>query len=307
MGPLVSGAIAVRGVYFRWTYWVCFFFSCACWVVTVLTIKETYAPIILARKAKRLRKSTGNERYAAPIELVKLQAGEFIKATLFKPFKMLIEEPMLLAITVYISFVYGVLYMLFEAVPIVFEYPKPIGHGFNALITGCMFLPLFIGGAVGVIAYVFIENPRYVRLMQKSPNGRVPPEERLVVGIIGGATFFISFFWFGWTSYPSISFWAPLMALGLLGFSILLLFLSMLSYIVEAYLFAAASGLAANTAVRSAMGAGMPLFTTQAFEAMTPRWMSTLLGFVALAMAPIPIVLYRFGPKLRSMSKHAMG
>lgn len=98
-----------------------------------------------------------------------------------------------------------------------------------------------------------------------------------------------------------------MMALGLLGFSILLLFLSMLSYIVEAYLFAAASGLAANTVVRSAAGAGMPLFATQMFEAMNVRWASTLLGCVAVALVPIPFVLFAYGARIRSMSKHAVG
>lgn len=33
---------------------------------------------------------------------------------------MLIQEPMLLAITLYMSFVYGVVYLLFEAFPYVF-------------------------------------------------------------------------------------------------------------------------------------------------------------------------------------------
>lgn len=87
--------------------------------------------------------------------------------------------------------------------------------------------------------------------------------------------------------------------------SILLLFLSMLSYIVEAYLFAAASGLAANTVVRSAAGAGMPLFATQMFEAMNVRFASLLLGCVAVVLAPIPIVLYKYGPALRARSSYA--
>lgn len=175
---------------------MCFFFSCFCWLVTFFTIKETYAPILLARKAKRMRKETGDDRYVAPIEMNKLEPLEFFKTTLLKPFIMLFQEPMLLAITIYISFVYGVLYLLFEAIPIEFETPKPVGHGFNLLISGLMFLPLFIGGAIGVAGYVLIENPRYVRLMKASPTGTVAPEQRLVVGIIGGATFFISFFWY---------------------------------------------------------------------------------------------------------------
>lgn len=59
------------------------------------------------------------------------------------------------------SFVYGVLYLLFEAFPIVYSAAQPEGHGFNAGLTGLMFLPLFVGGAVAVAIYVFYFNPRY--------------------------------------------------------------------------------------------------------------------------------------------------
>lgn len=66
-------------------------------------------------------------------------------------------------------------------------------------------------------------------------------------------------FWFGWTSYPSISIWAPLMAGLGSGLAIVLLFLSLFNYIIDAYLTVAASALASSTVVRSAFGAGFPV------------------------------------------------
>jgi len=113
------------------------------------------------------------------------------------------------------------------------------------------------------------------------------------------------FFWFGWTSYPSIPLWSPLMAGGLMGLSIFLIFLSLINYTVDAYLFAAASALAASTVSRSIFGAVFPLFARQMFETLNPRWASTILGFVAITMIPIPIVLRRYGPYLRSRSRFA--
>lgn len=44
-----------------------------------------------------------------------------------------------------------------------------------------------------------------------------------------------------------------------MGFSILLVFLSLLNYIVDMYLMVAASALAANTVVRSIFGASFPV------------------------------------------------
>ena len=56
------------------------------------------------------------------------------------------------------------------------------------------------------------------------------------------------------------------MAGGLLGFSILLIFLSSLNYIVDMYLMVAASALAANTVVRSIFGAAFPVCSSPLFS-----------------------------------------
>ncbi len=146
---------------------------------------------------------------------------------------------------------------------------------------------------------------RYVRLSHRYAPAPVPPEERLHQAMFAAPLFAVSFFWFGWTSYPRVSFWGPLLAGAPLGLSIVLIFLALLNYIVDAYLFAAASAVAANTVVRSLFGAGIPLFANQMYESLDPRWASTLLGFVALALAPIPFFLIKYGSTLRQRSRYA--
>jgi hypothetical protein len=120
--------------------------------------------------------------------------------------------------------VYGCLYLLFEAYPLVFTE----GHHFNLGVSGLMFLPLALGGFFAVLAYLFIFNPRYEKAAAKYAPKPVPPEFRLEMACIASPLFAIAFFWFAWTSYPSISFWAPMMAGGLIGFSICWIFVSRL-------------------------------------------------------------------------------
>ena len=74
---------------------------------------------------------------------------------------------------------------------------------------------------------------------------------------------------------------------------------------IDVYLWAAASALAATTVCRSFFGAGFPLFAGQMYEKLGTQWASSLLGFLALLMAPIPMVLYRYGPALRLRSKYS--
>lgn len=63
---------------------------------------------------------------------------------------------------------------------------------------------------------------------------------------------------------------------------------------IDTYLFVAASALASNTVVRSSFGAAFPLFATQMYNALNPRWASTLIGGIALIMIPIPFVLRKY-------------
>lgn len=79
--------------------------------------------------------------------------------------------------------------------------------------------------------------------------------------------------------------------------------LTAVNFIVDTYLFAAASALSACTVVRSTFGAGFPLFATQMYDKLGTQWASSLLGFIALVLAPVPLLLMKIGPGLRARSK----
>ncbi|KAI0080277.1 MFS general substrate transporter [Panus rudis PR-1116 ss-1] len=301
LGPTVGGFMSVAGVSWRWVFWLLTFFAGACLAGIIFTLPETYVPVLLVNKAKRLRKETGDDRYWAPLEKKRLSAVQTMEAVLARPFKILFLEPMLLAITLYMSFIYGCMYLLFEAYPIVFS----IGHGLNAGLSGLTFLPIFIGGAIGCAIYIVYWNPLYARLVDEYKPHPVPPEYRLDLCLWAAPGFAASFFWFGWTSYPSISLWAPMMSGALMGFCIVWIFMGLFTYIIDAYLFVAASALASTTVIRSLFGAGFPLFANQMYETLNPRWASTLLGCIAVLMAPIPFILKRYGHHLRRKSKFA--
>lgn len=156
-----------------------------------------------------------------------------------------------------------------------------------------------------MISYLLVFNPRYVRAQKRYAPAMVPPEMRLELAMVAAPLFPISFFWFGWTSYPHVSLWAPLVAGFPLGWSVVYIFLALFNYMIDAYLYVAASALAANTVARSCFGAGFPLFATQMFEQLNPRWASTLVGCIAVLLAPIPFVLYKYGHVIRQKSRYA--
>lgn len=169
--------------------------------------------------------------------------------------------------------------------------------------VGLMFLPICVGGIIGGVAYIFIYGPAYTREVAKCAPNPVPPEFRLKQCIYAAPLYPLAIFWFGWTTFPIITFWAPMSAGLVIGFSIVWLFLGMFAYIIDTYLATAASGIAVAIIVRSFFGAAFPLFASQMYHGLGAQWATTILGCIALLLTPIPFVLIKFGPKLRQMSK----
>ncbi|KAI0711115.1 MFS general substrate transporter [Cerioporus squamosus] len=301
LGPLVGGFMAAARIPWQWIFWLLTILSGSCTLLVAFTQKETYRPLLLAQKAERLRRDTGDPRYRAPFEHVQQQTFlARLHATLAKPFVLFVREPPLIAVTVYLSFIAGCLLMLFEAYPIVFEE----GHHFPSSSLGLTYLPVTVGNIIAMTFYLFVFQPYFERKVLQHAPEPIPPEERLVMAVWAAPLFAITFFWFGWTSFPQISFWVPLMSGVLMGMSTLALLVSLLNYIIDVYVYATATALGACTVVRSIFSAVFPLFSTQMFHALSPRWASTLVGCIAVLMIPIPVLLIRYGPALRAKSHY---
>jgi DHA1 family multidrug resistance protein-like MFS transporter len=162
-----------------------------------------------------------------------------------------------------------------------------------------------VGGEIIAFVVIVLNNPRYIKKLEANNNIPVP-EWRLPISMVGGVLFAGGLFWFGWTGYNGSVHWIVPVLSGLLtGFGIFSIFLSLLNYLVDAYLMFAASAIAANTFMRSIFGGIFPLFATYMFKGMGIQWAATLLGCVALVLVPMPVVFYVYGKKIRAKSKFA--
>lgn len=89
LGPLVGGCIDQSGVTYQWIFWAMGIFTGALTFLMGLTMKETNPGINLVKKAKRLRKETGNNRYKAPFEVRHINLKELASQRLVIPLHML--------------------------------------------------------------------------------------------------------------------------------------------------------------------------------------------------------------------------
>lgn len=110
------------------------------WILITFTVPETYTPTILAHRARKLRKETG-ESYVTEHDLDMRPLSERLGLFLVRPFQLLFTEVIVFLFSLYMSILYGVLYMFFVAFPIVYQK----GKGYSSSKTGLMFIPLAIG------------------------------------------------------------------------------------------------------------------------------------------------------------------
>ncbi|OBW68652.1 MAG: WD40 repeat-like protein [Aureobasidium pullulans] len=298
IGPLVGGFTSDH-LGWRWLYWLQLILSGFVYILIVFTVPETYAPIILAKRAKKMRKDTGDSRYVSESDLDTRPIGERMKVFILRPFQLLFCELIVFLISLYMSVLYGLLYMFFVAFPIIYQE----GKGYSASTTGLMFIPL----AIGVIASAFLApliNMDYARRSAKL-GGKPPAEQRLVPMMYSCWWIAIGMFIFAWTSYPHLSWWGPAMGGFCIGFGFIPCYNSANNYLVDTYQHSAASALAAKTFIRSFWGAGVVLFTEQMFHRLGYQWAGTLMAFIALACCGIPYGFYFFGERIRKFSKYA--
>ncbi|KAE8387961.1 hypothetical protein ETB97_007928 [Aspergillus alliaceus] len=299
LGPIIGGFLGMNAGW-KWVMGFLAIFSGALWIIGAICVPETYAPVLLQRRAAKLSKVTGKV-YRSKIEVDqgKKTPKEAFQIALSRPWLLLFREPIVLLLSIYMAIIYGTLYMMFAAFPIVYQGQR----GWNQGVSGLAFLGIMVGMLVAV-AYTLWDNKRYINT-QTRHNGFAPPEARLPPCMIASVAIPVGLFWFAWTNYPSIHFMASIAAGAPFGFGMVLVFLSLMNYLIDAYTIFAASVLAANSVLRSIFGAVFPLFTTYMYNDLGVHWASSIPAFLAVACVPFPFLFYKYGPVIRTRCKYA--
>ncbi|SMY20109.1 unnamed protein product [Zymoseptoria tritici ST99CH_1A5] len=299
LGPIVGGFVG-ETVGWRWIMGVITIFTGVLWIALLIFLPETYAPVILRKRAEALSKKTGMVyKSRAQVEQGDTSIGELFKTSLSRPWVLLFKEPIVLLLSIYMSIIYGTLYGLFGAFPIVFQQVR----GWSTGIGGLAFLGVMVG-MFAAIAYNAWDNKRYVKINDES-DGFAPPEARMPPAIVGAIAIPIGLIWFAWTNYPSIHWFACIAAGAPFGFGMVLVFVAIFNYLIDSYTIFAASVLAANTVMRSVVGAAFPLFIPYMYDGLGIHWATMIPGFLAVICVPFPFLFYKYGAQIRKKCKYA--
>ncbi|KAF7308192.1 MFS domain-containing protein [Mycena chlorophos] len=298
-GPAVAGFIN-QNLDWRWTFRICLVWMFCELIAILLFVPESYAPVLLKRKAARLRKETGDDNHWAPLDRRETSMGRMLYLSCTVPFKLLIFDRMALLLDIWTALLLGIMYLFFQVFPIIFE----DGHHFNMQTTGLTFLSLG-GGIVLALGTQPWWNRRTARVAKEN-GGKPPPETTLVMGQAGGVIVPIGMFMFAFTSYPHVHWIGPLISAAIFGTGMLFAFTATFTYLVMAYRPIAASAMAANSALRSTFGAIFPLFAASMYARLGTVGATALLAGLTTVMLPLPFIFYKIGPRLRETSRFAV-
>lgn len=304
LGPVMGAYIGPStAVTWRWAEWTMLIASGAVLVLVLLLMPETYSPLLLQWKAVHYRRITGDDRFRAEHEIKDISLLSRLKVSMARPFLML-TEPIIMAMTLYITVVYIVLFTFLVGWPYIFQETYGISQGLSHTI----FVSMLIGVELNFFLVVAIYYMTRKRTKQEHEEGQPPfkPEIRLWFATFGAAVALpVSLFWLGWTNYSSISIWSAILAVCLFGYAVMGIFLCIYMYIIDAYEIFAASALTFVSLVRYVVAGGMTVAGIPLYESLGTHYTLTILACVSVALLPIPYLLSYYGHAVRSKSRFA--
>lgn len=306
VGPIVGSFIMENSsLGWHWASWIVLILGFASLVLGILLSPETYEPVLLQRKAARLRLSTRNWSLHAKLEEHPITLQTLKSNYIIKPLDMAVREPILVIMTLYNSLAYALLYLTFLSFPYIFIRQRHWSPG----VASLPFVAIFVGFIVsclilGVYDKAFYQ-PRLLRRSHRDSGTRggplIHPEDRIPPMFLGSLILPAGLFWLGWTASAA---WPAQVLAGLpIGVGIMLVHMSSIAYMIDVYQANSNSALAVTSLVRSVLAAGFPLFADNMYERLGVGWASSLLGFLFVALVPFPIVFWIHGERIRGWSR----
>lgn len=301
VGPIAGGFITETTTW-RWVFWSTSIAGVVIQLFGLVFLPETYEPALLKRRAKTLRKESGELRYYTQFDSSRSLASTLKKA-LVRPFLLLTTQPIVQVIALYMAYLFGLFYLLLSTFPQVWEgvYGESVG------ISGLNYISLGIGFVLGAQVNARVSDRIYRQLKVKRNNTGVP-EFRIPAMFVGSLFIPVGLFWYGWSVQARIHWVMPNIGIVIFSIGSIVCLQYMQTYVIDGYARFAASGLAAAVVLRSLAGFTFPLFAPYMYQALQYGWGNTLLGLLSIVIGiPAPFVFWVFGAKLRGMSQYASG
>ncbi|KAF8647432.1 hypothetical protein AX16_006709 [Volvariella volvacea WC 439] len=297
-----------RGSTWRWVFWSTSIVDVAIQISGFFFLQETFAPLLLERKAKALQKPSDDVEKGTVREVRTIYDAQgdrswksiFAKA-LTRPFALFARESIVQLLGLYMAFIYGIFYLALTTLTEIFRftYNESIG------IAGLNYIALGIGLTLASQLNARALDRIYVHFKNKN-NGIGEPELRLPPIIPGSIILPIGLLLAGWAADKGIYWIATDIGIALIGAGMILCFQGIQTYVVDTFTLYAASALAAVLFLRSLAGFGFPLFAPSMYEVLGYGKGNTILAALSIGIGcPAPFLFWKYGKRIRMHSKYS--
>ncbi|KKY39433.1 putative mfs multidrug transporter [Diaporthe ampelina] len=294
----VAGAFLSYEAHWRWTAWATLIFAGVLCFAALFTVRETSSRRILQLKARRMRLETGDWALHAKSEETPVDLGDIVRRYLTKPVRIIVQEPILVILTAYLTLVYGILYLSFQAFPAAYQQ-----RGWSVPMSDLPFLAVLLG-AVSAFLTCALYTMTYYKRRVLANNGATEPEWRLPPMILGAGLLPPSLLWFGWSG--NVHWMCQVMASYVIGYGLLLIFITGIVYLVDVYQHHANSAMSIHVIIRSLVASSFPLWANIMYDHLGIPWGTSLLAFLCTVMLCAPVTFYCFGARIRSWSRFSV-
>lgn len=295
IAPIISGFI-VEYTSWRWVFWVLSMINGTMAALGIFLLRESFAPVVLARKAKRLRKLTGNPNLHTVFEIAREPFHKRIFTAITRPIVMLFTNPIIIGLGFYMAFVYGFMYLMLVTFPALWT---DIYH-YTSGIAGLMYLGLGVGNLLSVIIWTPLTQAVYVHLTKKN-NGVPKPEYRIFLAPLTAVILGVGLIWYGWSAQERIHWIMPCIGTGIFGIGLFPVFQCIQNYLIDMNPRFSASAVGAAAVFRSMFGFGFPLFGRAMYDKLGYGWANTLSGILMFVLGiPFPLFMYFYGERVRA-------
>lgn len=297
IGPIIGGVIT-QNIGWRWLFWIVSIFSGLITITRIFLFKEPYAAVILARKAKALRKSGAHECYAEH-ERSSQTLWQKLKITLTRPMRLLFTQPTLQVMSIFKAYNFGINYIMFST----FAELWTQRYGQAVLQSGLNYVALAVGNTLAAQVGARVTDGIWARLKKKA-GGVTAPEYRVPMMIPGSLPIPIGLFWYGWAGELKAYWLITDIGVGIFAAGIILGTQAMQAYVLDSFPNYTSSATAASQFLRSITAFAFPIFAPTMYQALGYGWGNSMLGCLSLLIGiPAPLLLWKFGAKLRAKGK----
>ncbi|TAQ84242.1 hypothetical protein B7494_g7443 [Chlorociboria aeruginascens] len=296
VGPAIAGAIAEL-IGWRPILYFAALLATVCELAFLFLFRETYELRILRQRAARKLKENCDPSLKAAFDAEHENSLTAIWQSIKRPAAVFFGSFVLQILSLYGALAFAFFYILTTTLP---DMLHDI-YGFSPAATGSAFLSFSVGSVIAIVICTTVLDRVYVKL-QEANNGIALPEHRMPLLIVGALLLPVCIALFGWSAQQQWPVTILLLSVALLGFSLILGIVPLMSYVVDAFGNYSASALTAVLITRCLMGTFLPLAVAPLTDALGYGLGFSVLVAACLVVAPIPMVAMRYGSRWRQRS-----